>query len=266
MQVYRLAATYYRSSKTTTETREDRCRTKPTMETNKTCRQTVKKWAEFWNLATTMSKEKEAKLKPLKEAEARKAIIQWMRLYYKRWDSILDFQNFKFAPIPEGALDRVGEWGMTDDGDCCYEATWSYGRHGNPLYDGWVLEHSIPVTQRDKRFETYPDPPILQILRIIRTKGKSSWAGLTLSDGDYVVLGMLRLNRRLKNVVRKLRTFTIVRLHEYHIEYAPAPIVYIKSLEIWNEVITTKIRSPKDISDYTINDTSQVTGNTLILK
>ena len=229
---------------------------------NKPCPRTVKKWGEFWNAAAAMSKEKQAKLKPLKEAEARKAIVHWMQLYYKRWDSILDHEDFKSTPIPEGALDRVGEWGVSDDGDCWYEATWYPGRHGNPLDDGWVLEHSIPLAQRDEPLKRDENPryeaPVLQILSFVRIKGRSKWAGLALSDGDHIVLGVLRLNPPLKNMFRKLRKYTIVKLHEYHMEYDPAPIVYVKSFEIWNEVINTKVRSPKDIAVYTQNDIRQI--------
>ena len=215
------------------------------MKRNDRDRTYVQEWANFWNHASTLSKKKEAKIEPAKEEQAWNAIRRWMRLYHRRWDSVLDYENFKFATPPDRAWDRVGEYGMSDDGDYVYEATNNFGKHGCPLSNDWVLEKSVPKLQRIGPEHYKHSPPILQIVRITRRKG---CVGLGLSDGDFLVLGTL--HRQLEYIIKKLRKFTIVKVEDYHIEYNPVPILHIRSMVIWNDVIAEKLRAPKPIARY----------------
>lgn len=226
-------------------------------------------WDCFWSHATTLSRNKETKLKPQKEKESRVAIKRWVSLYYKRWNSIVKYNEWKFAPVPSGAWDRVGRWGMSDAGDHIYDHN-CYGKHGDPLADGWVLENSIPDIQRtgNKTKSTEEDDceeqnniprwpievdeceardygPILQILNVPEKVGNCH---LLLSDGDYYILG------KIHPPLEKLRTNSVVELKEYRMDYNPVPIVRILSMEIWNDLITWKIRAPKLITEYQIGD------------
>lgn len=204
-------------------------------------------WEKFWSLARMLSEKKISKLKPKKEEEAQNALRHWMQLYYRRWDSIFDYQNFTFASTPDGGWDRVGEHGMSDNGDCVYEATNYHGKHGCPLSNDWVLEKSVPDIQRIGHGH-YEDSvlPILQILRII-IPGNGR-VGLGLSDGDFLVMGTL--HNKLDYLIKNLQEFTIVKLEDYHIEYNPVPVIHIRSMLIWNDVINERIRAPKPIASY----------------
>ena len=181
---------------------------------------------------------------------------RWIRLYYQRWDSIIAFEEFRIAPVPDGAWDRVGRWGLSNDGDHCYDHN-CIGKHGDPLSTGWVIENSIPRFQREEKvletsceWEEPYHPPILQVVKIIPEKVRKGC--LFLSDGDLFVLGIL--HPRLEFLTNKLRSNIVVEVKEYRIDYNPVPIVHILSLEIWNDVITWRIRAPKPLTQYNLRD------------
>ena len=231
----------------------------------------VGEWREFWRHATTLAETKEEKLKPAREKEAWRAMQRWMRLYYRRWNCIGFFNEFRNAPVPDGAWERVGHWGLSDDGDHCWGSD-CFGLHGDPLTRGWVLEMSIPTIQTEGQEPTmtpsmdkwpiieyeflFEEQPVLQIVKIVPEKNlpekvKSrldSRLVIILSDGDLCVMAILHP----RILSKKLRKNNLVKVNEFCIDHNPVPIVHILSMEIWNDVIPWRMRNPKIVARYDV--------------